>query len=156
MEAIKTAVIGIGNMGTAHACTLAEGKVPGLTLAAVCDTDPARLADFASRWPGVACYPRCARPAGRRLRPGGGGGGAPPAAQRDRRAGAGSRAACAWWEKPIDVRLSRAKKLCARAAAGSQVFAIMLNQRTNPLFARARAIVQGGRTGGAQAQRLGG
>ena len=51
MEAIKTADIGIGNMGTAHACTLAEGKVPRLTLAAVCDTDPARLADFASRWP---------------------------------------------------------------------------------------------------------
>ena len=24
MEAIKTAVIGIGNMGTAHACTLAK------------------------------------------------------------------------------------------------------------------------------------
>lgn len=32
-----------------------EGRVPGLTLAAVCDTDPARLAYAAGAWPGVAC-----------------------------------------------------------------------------------------------------
>lgn len=44
MERIKTAVIGIGNMGTAHAQSLWEGRVPGLALAAVCDADPARLA----------------------------------------------------------------------------------------------------------------
>ena len=44
MEKVKTAVIGIGNMGTAHAQSLWDDRVPGLALAAVCDTDPARLA----------------------------------------------------------------------------------------------------------------
>ena len=146
MEAIKTAVIGIGNMGTAHACTLAEGKVPGLTLAAVCDTDPARLADFASRWPGVACYPDV-----RALLAAGCAQAAVVAVPHPLHSEIAEQVLEAGLhvlvEKPIDVRLSRAKKLCARAAAGSQVFAIMLNQRTNPLFARARAIVQGGELG---------
>lgn len=56
MEKVKTAVIGIGNMGTAHAQSLWDDRVPGLALAAVCDTDPARLAYAAKAWPGVACY----------------------------------------------------------------------------------------------------
>ena len=37
MDGIRTAVIGIGNMGSAHAACLYEGKIPGLKLAAVCD-----------------------------------------------------------------------------------------------------------------------
>lgn len=56
MEKVKTAVIGIGNMGTAHAQSLWDNRVPGLALAAVCDTDPARLAYAAKAWPGVASY----------------------------------------------------------------------------------------------------
>ena len=35
MSGIKVAVIGFGNMGTAHATCLAEGKIRGLELAAV-------------------------------------------------------------------------------------------------------------------------
>lgn len=50
-------------------------------------------------------------------------------------------------EKPLDVRLSVAQALCAQAKASGKVFALMLNQRTNPLFAKARAIVQGGQLG---------
>ena len=56
MEKVKTAVVGIGNMGTAHAQSLWDNRVPGLALAAVCDTDPARLAYAAKAWPGVASY----------------------------------------------------------------------------------------------------
>ncbi len=35
----------MGNMGTSHARTLRSGSIPGLTLAAVADTDPLRLKD---------------------------------------------------------------------------------------------------------------
>ena len=45
MSGIKVAVIGFGNMGTAHATCLAEGKIRGLELAAVCDIRPERLAE---------------------------------------------------------------------------------------------------------------
>ena len=37
MNKIRTAVIGIGNMGTAHATCLFEGRIDGMELAAVCD-----------------------------------------------------------------------------------------------------------------------
>ena len=50
-------------------------------------------------------------------------------------------------EKPIDISVSKAKQLCQAARGSSRVFAIMLNQRTNPLFRRAREIVQGGQLG---------
>ena len=42
-ENIRTAVIGIGHMGSAHARCTAEGKVPGMVLSAVCDLAQDRL-----------------------------------------------------------------------------------------------------------------
>lgn len=146
MERIKTAVIGIGNMGTAHAQSLWEGRVPGLTLAAVCDTDPARLAYAASAWPGVACYAGAAA-----LLAGGGVQAAVvavPHPLHSKIAGAVLVAGLhVLVEKPLDVRLSAAQALCRQAKESGRVFALMLNQRTNPLFARAREIVQGGELG---------
>lgn len=43
MSELKVAVIGIGNMGSSHARALAENKVPGSVLSAVCDHSPDRL-----------------------------------------------------------------------------------------------------------------
>ncbi len=37
---IKVGVIGIGNMGSAHAACVAGGKIQGMELAAVCDINP--------------------------------------------------------------------------------------------------------------------
>ena len=54
MRELRTAVIGIGNMGTAHARCIREGEIPGLELAAVCDLRPERLRWVEANWPGVA------------------------------------------------------------------------------------------------------
>ena len=43
MENVRIGIIGIGGMGSCHARSLFEGKVPGAKLTAVCDIDPARL-----------------------------------------------------------------------------------------------------------------
>lgn len=40
---IRLGIIGIGNMGSAHAKHVAEGKCPDFELAAVADIKPARL-----------------------------------------------------------------------------------------------------------------
>ena len=40
---IRLGIIGLGNMGSAHAKSLLNGSVPGLQLGAVADTNPARL-----------------------------------------------------------------------------------------------------------------
>lgn len=146
MEPIRTAVIGIGNMGTAHAVCLAEGRVNGLVLTAVCDIDPARLADFVRRWPGVAAYSclkdllaaRCADAVLIAV---------PHPLHSILAAQAFDAGLHVLVEKPLDVRLSRAQALCRKARESGRVFALMLNQRTNPLFARARKIVRGGELG---------
>lgn len=146
MDAVRTAVIGVGNMGTAHALSLARGAVNGLTLTAVCDTDPARLADLAQRCPGVAGF----RDADALLAAG-----CADAAiiavphplhseMAEKVLAAGLHVLV---EKPLDVRLSRAQALCRTAGKCGTVFALMLNQRTNPLYARARQIVQSGQLG---------
>lgn len=50
-------------------------------------------------------------------------------------------------EKPIDVSVSQAKRLAETAKKSGRVFALMLNQRTNPLFQKAREIVKSGQLG---------
>ena len=49
MDEIRVGVIGIGNMGTAHAATIAQGNIHGMKLTAVCDVTPARLEVCAER-----------------------------------------------------------------------------------------------------------
>lgn len=43
MKKVKIGIIGIGNMGSAHAKNIATGKCPELEIVAVADTNPARL-----------------------------------------------------------------------------------------------------------------
>ena len=53
LHQIKAAVIGYGGIGSAHTACIAKGGVAGMTLAAVCDVNPAKLAVAAERFPGV-------------------------------------------------------------------------------------------------------
>lgn len=43
MEKVKLGIIGIGNMGSAHAKYIKDGKCPDLEIVAIADIDPARL-----------------------------------------------------------------------------------------------------------------
>ena len=146
MEQVKTAVIGIGNMGTAHAVCLAEGRIEGAVLTAVCDIRPERLADFHTRYPKVACYS-----SEDELLASGAAQAAVIAVPHPLHSEMAIKALNAGWhvlvEKPVDVRLSRARALCETAKKSGRVFALMLNQRTNPLFRKAREIVRGGQLG---------
>ncbi len=146
-ETISCAVIGIGNMGSAHARSLFEEQAGELRLAALCDIDAGRKAFCAEHYPDVPFFsdyrellasglvqavivsvphPLHSVIAIDALR-------------------AGCHVLC---EKPMDIALSRARALAAEAEKHpEQVFAVMLNQRTNPIFARAREIVQSGQLG---------
>ena len=146
MEQLRTAIIGYGNMGSAHTACLASGRIDGLKLTAVCDINPERLAIARQKYPDVACFdhvdalldsgsvdavvvavphPMHAEIAMKTLR----------------------RGVHTLVEKPIDVSVSRALELRDVARGSGRVFAIMFNQRTNPLFRRARAMVRGGELG---------
>ncbi len=143
---ISVGLIGIGNMGSAHASAVGGGRIEGLRLGAVCDIDEERLQLCMERNPGVKGYtdwqelvrdpeleavivavphPMHATMAMAALK-------------------AGKHVLV---EKPVDISVTRAKALNEVAKASGKVFAIMFNQRTNPLFAKARQIVQSGQLG---------
>ena len=56
MDTCRIGVIGIGNMGSAHARSLWEGRVPGMRLTAVCDIKEPRRRWAAETLPGVTVY----------------------------------------------------------------------------------------------------
>ena len=145
-QIVRVGVIGIGNMGSAHANCVYSGKIQGMALKAVCDIAPERLAYCQKNFPGVATYedwqevlrnpeldaviiavphPLHAKIAIAALQ-------------------AGKHVQL---EKPMDIAVSRGLALNAAAKASQKVFSITFNQRTNDLFAKAREIVRSGQLG---------
>lgn len=55
MNEVRAGVIGIGNMGSAHAAQIYDGKVENLRLCAVCELDENKLRWAEKRLPGVSC-----------------------------------------------------------------------------------------------------
>lgn len=146
MKVVNAAVIGIGNMGSAHAACIAENKINGMTLAAVCDISEEKLAEFSEKYPKVKCYrhyeelfddkicdsviiavphPLHAEIAVKALEMG----------------------LHVMLEKPADISVSKVEWLNQAAQGSDRVFSVMFNQRTNPLFAKARDIVKSGQLG---------
>ena len=146
MQNIKTAVVGIGNMGSAHAECIFNGDIKGMTLEAVCDINPQRLYDFAAAHPGVGafgnfeelmqngCFDAVIIAVPHRLH-----------ADFAEKALKGGKHVLV--EKPADITASKAARMNKTAEKFGKVFGIMFNQRTNPLFARARELVKSGQLG---------
>ena len=145
LHEVKLAVFGYGGIGSAHTGFIASGGVEGMTLEAVCDINENRLAGVRERFPGVRWvtdfhdlldgsidavliavpHPMHCKIAAECLRAG----------------------VHVLVEKPIDITVTEAKKAVAAAEESGCIFAVMLNQRTAPIFQRAREIVQSGALG---------
>ncbi len=143
---VKVGIIGIGNMGSAHATCVASNQINGMVLSAVCDILPEKLEYCRKQYPGVALYadwqqllsdksidaviiavphPLHAEIAMAALK-------------------AGKHVQL---EKPVDISASRAATLNQLSLKTDKVFSITFNQRTNELFQKARKIVKGGQLG---------
>ena len=143
---ISVGVIGIGNMGSAHVSAVGGGRIEGLRLAAVCDIDEERLKLCMEKNPGVKGYVdwhelvrdpeldaviiAVPHPLHATI--------AMEALQNGKHV---------LTEKPVDISVTKARQLNEVARNSDRIFAIMFNQRTNPLFAKAREIVQSGQLG---------
>ena len=143
---LRAAVIGIGNMGSAHAHCIHSGKIDGMRLSAVCDIRPSHLAWAREELPGVqqfsdyhqliasgetdAVIIAVPHPLHSLI------------AQEALKAGLHVLS-----EKPLDIRLSLAREAVETGRAAGKVFAVMLNQRTDPIFQRARQLIAGGQLG---------
>lgn len=146
MEKIRLGIIGMGNMGSGHLQNILDGCCPSITVTAFADTNPEKLSRAGKKLPSAACFPSivpmlesglvdavliavphydhptCAMECFRR-------------------------GIHVITEKPAGVYLRQAREMNEAARKSGVVFAIMFNQRTNPLFLRAKQIVQSGLLG---------
>ncbi|HIU32694.1 MAG TPA: Gfo/Idh/MocA family oxidoreductase [Candidatus Caccousia avistercoris] len=147
MRQIKLGILGVGNMGSTHLTNIKEGKCPELTVAAVADVNPARLAwareQLGSSLPVFA--------AGEEMMDSGLVEAvlvAVPHYDHPRYAmEAMARGLHVMVEKPAGVYTRQVRQMNEAAARSSVVFGMMFNQRTNPAYQKMRELVQGGSLG---------
>ncbi len=133
-------------MGSAHATTLADGKIRGMRLAAICDTDSEKRHWARETFPDVPVFPSTeelfsnsesevaliATPHYFH---------APIACE------AFQHGLHVLTEKPIAVSVTQADAMIAAANKAGTAFGIMFNQRTNSLYRKARTLVSEGTLG---------
>lgn len=147
MDKVRLGIIGIGNMGSAHAKNLLEGKVPDLVLTAVADRREARRIWAQEHLPAevriyheaadliaaddcdavLIAVPHYQHPELAAL-----------AFKHDRHV------LC---EKPAGVYTKQVREMNSAAAASGKVFAMMFNQRTNCIYRKMHELVTGGGLG---------
>jgi predicted dehydrogenase len=142
MKKVRLGIIGIGNMGSAHVRTINAGKVEGMEVGAVCDTNPSRKDLF----PEIPFFDNAsdliksdkvdavlvATPhydhttfgietlqAGKHL----------------------------LVEKPISVHKEDCEKLIAAHTDKSVIFSAMFNQRTDPRYQKLKKLITNGQLG---------
>ena len=143
MPPIRLGILGTGVMGSIHARSILDARVPGVALTAVCDLDPARTACF----PGIPCFTDAAD-----LFASGDIEAVLIATPHDSHPDLAVAALAAGLhvlvEKPIAVDLAGARRLAEAAAARpNRRSAVMFNQRTDPRYLRLREILRSGELG---------
>lgn len=146
LKEYRVGIIGVGNIGSAHAKCIAAGEIPDMRLTALCDTDSSRRTTLQKEYPDIPVFD-----SHQKLLESGLTDGIiiaaphyfhPPIAIDGFAAGQH-----VLTEKPAGVTVKAVREMNACAAKSGKVFGIMFNQRTNPLFQKAREIVQGGLLG---------
>jgi predicted dehydrogenase len=142
MEPVKLGIVGIGTMGSVHAQSIVDGKVPRCKLTAVCDPKPERLKRFSSAEGFLSAddFLRLSETDAVLI-----------ATPHYSHTGIGIQALetgrHVLVEKPISVHKLDAERLLAAHHRSDQVFAAMFNQRTDPFFLKLRELVKSGNLG---------
>ena len=144
MEKVRFGIVGLGNMGAAHAHQLLAGKIPRAELTAVADVAAARLDAFPSlqRFGDAAAMFASGTVDAVLIA-------TSHFAHTTLGVAALKHGLHVLVEKPISVHKADCERLLAAHAGreGRQVFAAMFNQRTDPFYQRIRALLQGGELG---------
>lgn len=146
MKELKIGIIGIGNMGYTHAKNIYEGKISRLKLVAVCDIDKSKLEKAKENFKDVLTFEN----AGELLSSNTIDAvviATPHYFHAEIAIKAFNAGLNVLTEKPAGVRASDVLKMNDAAEKSGKVFGIMWNQRTNPLFQKAKEIVENGTLG---------
>ncbi len=146
MEKVRFGVVGIGNMGSSHAKNLYDGLIENAQLAAVCDIDENKINWAEEHLHGVKTYnnysdllsseeldaviiatPHYLHPV--------------VAIE------AFEKGLNVLTEKPAGVYVQKVEEMNSVAKKSGKVFGIMYNQRTNPIFRKARELMLSGEAG---------
>lgn len=147
---IRVAIVGIGRMGGRHASNFCKGAVKNAKLAAVCDIDEKVLSAFKNRHAGVATYIDFDKML-EEVKPDAVIVATPHYSHVGLAVKALEKNISVLVEKPISVTVKEAEKLVEVAKAHKDaVFAIMYNQRSNSIYARAKKIIESGKLGDLQ------
>ena len=147
MDTVRIGIVGLGGMGSRHARTLLAGEVPGAALTAVCDVRPERLAWAREHLSSeLACFDDLDTFLNA--------GAADAVIVATRHYHHPSIAARCFasglhvlTEKPAGVYTKQVREMNRAAADSGKVFAIMYNQRTDPLYRRLKEMIEGGELG---------
>lgn len=135
-------IAGLGNMGKYHAQLLVDGAAPGCQLAAVCDSDSTLLGAY----PAIPAFTDTAEMIRSGLIDA-----ILIATPHYSHTAIGIAALKAGlhvlMEKPLSVHKADCERLLSAHKDSRQVFAIMLNQRTDPYYQKIRQMVHGGDLG---------
>ncbi|MDE6593484.1 MAG: Gfo/Idh/MocA family oxidoreductase [Oscillospiraceae bacterium] len=146
MEKIRLGIIGVGNMGSGHLQNVIDGKCPRVEVTAVADTNPKKLENAKKKLPTLTCF---------------------DSAEKMLDSGLIDAALIAvphydhpkyaiecfkrgihvMTEKPAGVYAGQVREMNEAAEKAGVKFGIMFNQRTNPIYKKARDIVQSGALG---------
>jgi len=147
VDTVRIGVIGLGNMGSAHAKCIARGEIIGAVLAAVCDSVPGRR-EWAESELGehipfysteeemlasgkidavLIATPHYHHP--------------------ESAINAFGRGLHVLIEKPAGVYTKQVREMNERAARSGKVFGIMYNQRSQPIYQKLRDLIQSGELG---------
>lgn len=147
MEKLKFGIIGFGNMGSGHAKTVMDGKVPKMELCAICDIDPERIAVSKELYPEVATFDNATALINSGLcdtiiv--------ATPHYDHTGIAIEGLKKGLnVIVEKPAGVYTKQVLEMNEVAKDSKGVFGIMYNQRTNPVYRKLREMILNGELGG--------
>jgi predicted dehydrogenase len=145
---VRLGIVGLGAQGSMYAQLITDGIVPNMEIGAVCEPNPAMAGTIRSRYPGVELYVDfsamldsgdvdavviCV----------------PPFLHPEMAIAALERGIHALVEKPAGVYTKQVRELNDYAATMPELsFAMMFNQRNNPLYGRIKEIIDGGEIGG--------
>src|SRR5215204_7387372 len=145
---VSLGIVGLGAQGSMYAQLITDGIVPNMEIGAVCEPNPAMAETIRSRYPGVELYVDfsamldsgdvdavviCV----------------PPFLHPEMAIAALERGIHALVEKPAGVYTKQVRELNDYAATMPELsFAMMFNQRNNPLYGRIKEIIDGGEIGG--------
>lgn len=146
MNKIRLGIVGVGNMGASHVAKLMEGQVKRCELVAICDINKKRLNAMEDKYKDkLAYYESYAEFLTHELDA------VLIATPHYDHPVMGMEALNAdkhiLVEKPIGVYTKKIEELNAKAASLNKVFGIMYNQRTNPLYQKARDMLKSGELG---------